>query len=104
VPFSEALDTVATTMLWPAMRFGPGAEGTERLPPCEICVGCLPMEVCAVEDRETGWETPGQWPSTAESAVMILHSFRAGSSVVTDTGCCPSAARRVPTPTLGTTI
>jgi hypothetical protein len=24
---------------------------------------------------------------------MILHSLRAGSSVVTDTGCCPCAAR-----------
>ena len=28
----------------------------------------------------------------AESAVMILHGLRAGSPVVTDTGCCPSAA------------
>src|SRR5215217_8898108 len=24
---------------------------------------------------------------------MILHGFQAGSPVVTDTGCCPSAAR-----------
>jgi hypothetical protein len=24
---------------------------------------------------------------------MILHGFRAGSPVVTDPGCCPSAAR-----------
>jgi len=30
----------------------------------------------------------------AESAVLILHGLRAGSPVVTDTGCCPSAARR----------
>jgi hypothetical protein len=29
----------------------------------------------------------------AESAVMILHGLRAGSPVVTDPGCCPSAAR-----------
>jgi hypothetical protein len=34
---------------------------------------------------------------------MILHGFRAGSPVVTNTGCCLSA-RRVPTPTLGATI
>jgi hypothetical protein len=43
---------------------------------------------------EDAGETPGQWPSTAEPAVMILHGLRAGSLVVTDTGCCPSAARR----------
>jgi hypothetical protein len=30
----------------------------------------------------------------AGSAVRILHGFRAGSPVITDTGCCPSAARR----------
>jgi hypothetical protein len=35
---------------------------------------------------------------------MFLHGFRAGSLIVTNTGCCLSAARRVPTPTLGTTI
>jgi hypothetical protein len=29
-----------------------------------------------------------------ESAVMILHGFRARSPVVTEPGCCPSAARR----------
>jgi hypothetical protein len=28
----------------------------------------------------------------AASAIMILHDFRANSPVVTDTGCCPSAA------------
>jgi hypothetical protein len=33
---------------------------------------------------------------------MILHSLRAGSPVVTDTGCCLSAARR--RPTLGDTV
>jgi hypothetical protein len=42
-------------------------------------------------------ETPGQWPSMAGSDVMILHSLRAGSPVVTDTGCCPSAAPTAPT-------
>jgi len=31
----------------------------------------------------------------AGSAVMILHGFRASSPVVTDTGCCLSAARRL---------
>jgi len=30
----------------------------------------------------------------AGPAVMILHGLRAGSPVVTDTGCCLSAARR----------
>src|SRR5829696_742003 len=40
----------------------------------------------------------------AGSAVMIHHGFRAGSPVVTDTGCCPSAASTAQTPTLGTTI
>jgi hypothetical protein len=27
---------------------------------------------------------------------MVLHRLRAGSPVVTDTGCCPSAARTAP--------
>jgi hypothetical protein len=71
-----------------------------RLPPCEICVGRLPMELRAVENRESTWKTPGQWPSTGESAVMLLHSLRAGSPVVTNTGCCPSAAPTTPTPDL----
>jgi hypothetical protein len=35
---------------------------------------------------------------------MILHGFRVGSPVVTDTGCCPSAAPGVANPTFGTTI
>jgi hypothetical protein len=35
---------------------------------------------------------------------MILTGLRAGSPVVTDTGCCPSAAPTAPTPTVGTTI
>src|SRR4029453_13822685 len=39
-----------------------------------------------------------------ESALMILHGFRAHSPVVTDTGCCPSAARRRRPLTFGTTI
>jgi hypothetical protein len=52
------------------------------------------MELRTVENREGGLETPGQRPSMAGSAVMILHGFRMGSPVVTDTGCCPSAARR----------
>jgi hypothetical protein len=30
----------------------------------------------------------------AGSAVMILHGLWVGSPLVTDTGCCPSAARR----------
>jgi hypothetical protein len=46
---------------------------------------------------------PGQWLAMAGSAVMILHGFRAGSPVVTDTGCCLSAARRA-NPTFGATI
>jgi hypothetical protein len=33
----------------------------------------------------------------AGPAVMILHCFRAGSPVVTDTGCCLPAARHRPT-------
>src|SRR5829696_8988923 len=39
----------------------------------------------------------------AASAVMILHGFQAGSPVVANTGCCPSAAPTTPTPTFGTT-
>jgi hypothetical protein len=35
---------------------------------------------------------------------MILHGFRAHSRVVTDTGCCPSAARRRRPLTFGTQI
>jgi hypothetical protein len=50
------------------------------------------MELHAVEERGSGWKTRGQWPSMAGSAVMILHGSRAGFPVVTDTGCCPSAA------------
>jgi hypothetical protein len=64
------------------------------LPPCEICTGIFFKELPGVEDRQDACETPGQWPSMAESAVMILHRLRAGSPVVTNTGCCPSAARR----------
>jgi hypothetical protein len=44
-----------------------------------------------------------QWPSMAESAVMILHGLRAGSPVVTNSGCCPPAARRSHPKTFGTT-
>jgi hypothetical protein len=40
-------------------------------------------------------------PSMAESALMILHGLRAGSPVVTDTGCCPSAAPMQPPRTFG---
>src|SRR4029450_1343373 len=64
-----------------------------RLPPCEICTGPSPMDLHAVEDRESEWRTPGQWLSTGGSAVIILHSFRADTPVVTHSGCCPSAAR-----------
>jgi hypothetical protein len=53
----------------------------------------LPMELRAVENRESGWETPGQCRRRAESAVMILHGFRGCSLIVMDSGCCPSAAR-----------
>ena len=74
------------------------------LPPCEICTGPSRKELHGVEDRDSAWKTPGQWPSMAGSAVMILHGFRAHSPVVPDTGCCPSAARRRRPPTYGTTI
>jgi hypothetical protein len=48
---------------------------------------------------------PGQWPSMAEPAVMILHGFRPASLVVTSTSCCPSAAPTTPTLNLpGTTL
>ena len=43
---------------------------------------------------EDSQEMPDQWPSMTGSVVMILHGLRAGSPVVTDTGCCPIAARR----------
>jgi hypothetical protein len=65
-----------------------------RLLPCEICTGPSRKELHGVEDRDSAWKTPGQWPSMAESALMILHGFWADSPVVTDPGCCPSAARR----------
>jgi hypothetical protein len=71
-------------------RVGPGHG---RLPPCEICTGPSRKELHGVEDREDARDKPsGQWPSMAESALMILHCLRAGSPVVTHTGCCPSAA------------
>jgi hypothetical protein len=35
---------------------------------------------------------------------MILHGSRVGFPVVTDTGCCPSAAPDVADPTFETTI
>jgi hypothetical protein len=56
------------------------------------------MEIRAVEDRESAWKTPGQSASMAQSAVTSLHGFRAGSPVVTDSGCCPSAAHPPATP------
>ena len=65
-----------------------------RRPLCEICTGPSCKELHGVEDRESVWKTPGQWPSMAGPAVMILHGLRAGAPVVTDTGCCLSAARR----------
>ena len=65
-----------------------------RLPPCEICVGHSCKELRAVKDRGRLARNARSWSSMAGSAVMILHGFRAGSPVVTDTGCCLSAARR----------
>jgi hypothetical protein len=57
-------------------------------------LGLWARNCVVLKTGEDASETPGQWPSMAESAVMILHGFRAHSLVVTDTGCCPSAARR----------
>jgi len=63
----------------------------------------LPAWNCGVlKTGEDSQEMPGRWPSMAGSAVMILHSLRPGFPVVTDTGCCRSAARR--RPPLGTTV
>jgi hypothetical protein len=50
----------------------------------------------ALRTREDREKRQGQWLSIAGLGVMILHDLRAGSPVVTDTGCCPSAARRRP--------
>jgi hypothetical protein len=88
---------------WPCSPAARTQRGpSSRRLPCEICTGPCARNCMGLRIGEVAGETPGQWLSTAGSGVMILHSLRAASLVVTDSGCCPFAARR--RPALGTTV
>jgi hypothetical protein len=72
------------------------------LPPCEICTALHPWNSMVLRTGEDDEKTPGQWPSMAGSAVIILHGERLGKRwwVSEERLSVPAPPQPAPGPTL----